>query len=170
MGTTEHSNGASEMTGSPPPAVIDALGPFDLDPACPDHMPWPTASTMWTSGGLERPWHGLVWLNPPYSSVGEWMTKLADHGNGIVMNSFRSGRTLGGSTWSGESDRHSVPERALHVSLPRRLQASGELRCAVGVRSVRKPSCGAAPGRSERVGWSVNVHIRLGPDCHTAVQ
>lgn len=68
-----------------PPAVIDALGPFDLDPACPDHMPWPTASTMWASGGLERPWHGLVWLNPPYSSVGEWMTKLADHGNGIAM-------------------------------------------------------------------------------------
>lgn len=68
-----------------PRRIIDVLGPFDLDPACCDPMPWPTADTMWTSEGLDRQWSGMVWLNPPYSDVGTWMERLADHGNGIAL-------------------------------------------------------------------------------------
>lgn len=31
-------------------------------------------------------WHGRVWMNPPYGDeIGEWMTRLADHGNGIAL-------------------------------------------------------------------------------------
>ena len=69
-----------------PPALIEALGPFDLDPCASVDQPWATAAEQWTEGGLDRPWHGLVWCNPPYGpQVGQWMKKLADHGNGVGL-------------------------------------------------------------------------------------
>ena len=38
-----------------------------------------------TDDGLTTPWHGTVWMNPPYSDVQPWMRKLADHGDGIAL-------------------------------------------------------------------------------------
>jgi len=29
-----------------PPAIIEALGEFDLDPCCPNNLPWATAKTF----------------------------------------------------------------------------------------------------------------------------
>jgi hypothetical protein len=51
-----------------PRFVIDALGPFDLDPCPPKERPWDTARRHFTEAddGLSRPWKGRVWLNPPY--------------------------------------------------------------------------------------------------------
>lgn len=69
-----------------PPEWVKALGPFDLDPACPPVMPWPTAARMLSARGLEEPWEGRVWLNPPYGKeAGAWVKKLAEHGDGIAL-------------------------------------------------------------------------------------
>lgn len=70
-----------------PKHIIDALGPFDLDPCASDPQPWLIAKKNWTAEGLNRPWAGCVWLNPPFDryQVGEWVHKLADHGNGIAL-------------------------------------------------------------------------------------
>lgn len=70
-----------------PPEWIKALGPFDLDPACPQQMPWSTARSMYFgSGGLEKEWHGRVWLNPPFGQqAAAWLRKLAAHGDGIAL-------------------------------------------------------------------------------------
>lgn len=77
-----------------PPEWIKALGPFDLDPCCPSVMPWPTAKEMRTKetkgenwqGGAAGPWHGRVWLNPPFGrEAAMWLLKLALHGNGIAL-------------------------------------------------------------------------------------
>lgn len=70
-----------------PPHILDALGPFDLDPCSPHNRPWPTAAEHYTASddGLDLPWHGRVWCNPPYSTIGPWMARLADHGNGIAL-------------------------------------------------------------------------------------
>ncbi len=36
--------------------------------------------------GLTAPWHGRVWLNPPYGdSVGKWCKRLALHGRGTLL-------------------------------------------------------------------------------------
>lgn len=69
-----------------PPEWIAALGPFDLDPACPFPMPWETAKMMYHKNGLERSWEGRVWLNPPFGrQAAAWLRKLRDHGNGIAL-------------------------------------------------------------------------------------
>ena len=72
-----------------PPEVLYSLGKFDLDPcAAPSPRPWPTASTHieLPDDGLLLPWHGRVWLNPPYDeSLGRWLERMAEHGCGIAL-------------------------------------------------------------------------------------
>lgn len=69
-----------------PPEILQALGEFDTDPCCPESMPWPTARTMYSRAGLEQPWHGRVWMNPPFGREAiQWMHRLASHGNGIAL-------------------------------------------------------------------------------------
>lgn len=61
---------------------------FDLDPASPgkDKVPWILADEHFTENGLLRPWHGRVWLNPPYGKeTPDWLNKLALHGDGIAL-------------------------------------------------------------------------------------
>jgi hypothetical protein len=55
-------------------------------------MPWQTAEKRFTEkeNGLVQPWEGRVWLNPPYSNIGLWMGKMADHGNGIAITFART--------------------------------------------------------------------------------
>lgn len=81
---------AETTTWLTPPEIIDALGPFDLDPcAAPSPRPWPTAARHieLPEDGLAADWgDSFVWLNPPYSfAAWEWLDKLADHGNGIAL-------------------------------------------------------------------------------------
>lgn len=74
-----------------PPHILDALGPFDLDPcASPAPRPWPTAAKHYTreDNGLMMPWHGRVWLNPPYGgphTIGPWMRRMARHNRGAAL-------------------------------------------------------------------------------------
>lgn len=71
-----------------PPAIIQALGEFDLDPCACLHQPWPTAKGHYTieDNGLLKAWAGRVWLNPPYGpETGRWLGRLAEHGNGIAL-------------------------------------------------------------------------------------
>lgn len=74
-----------------PPAIFDALGlAFDLDPASPGHdvVPWVPAAQHYTAddNGLWLPWHGRVWLNPPYGTQTEaWLDRLVHHGDGIAL-------------------------------------------------------------------------------------
>jgi hypothetical protein len=68
--------------------LIKRLGPFDLDPCASKKQPWPCAADeyRWPTNGLTLPWHGLVWLNPPYGmATRAWLERLAAHGSGIAL-------------------------------------------------------------------------------------
>jgi len=69
--------------------IIEALGPFDLDPCAADPRPWDCAATKFTEldNGLAQVWRGRVWLNPPFNRyvVGRWVQRLADHGHGTAL-------------------------------------------------------------------------------------
>jgi hypothetical protein len=71
-----------------PPAIIKALGAFDLDPCAPISRPWDTAAQHFTilENGLAQAWHGRVWMNPPYGrEATHWLNRLVAHGNGIAL-------------------------------------------------------------------------------------
>lgn len=71
--------------------IIEALGPFDLDPCSPlpHKRPYEIAPTCYTEkdNGLTKDWQGVVWMNPPYSRVllRQFCEKMAGHGNGIAL-------------------------------------------------------------------------------------
>lgn len=70
------------------PAILKALGPFDLDPCAPQIRPWDMAKKHYTiaDNGLIHPWEGRVWLNPPYGrQMGLWLERLSRHNNGIAL-------------------------------------------------------------------------------------
>lgn len=87
-GHTKPNEGDSKVWLTPQ-ELIDALGPFDMDPcAAPSPRPWPTAArhVELPEDGLQAQWQGRVWLNPPYSQdMGVWMSKMAEHRSGIAL-------------------------------------------------------------------------------------
>ena len=73
-----------------PPWLIEGLGPFDTDPCgcteAPDSHRCATTVYTLPQNGLNLPWHGMVWLNPPYGpKAGRWLARLAEHGSGIAL-------------------------------------------------------------------------------------
>lgn len=114
-----------------PPFILEALGPFDLDPcAAPAPRPWATAKLHYdiTQGedGLNLPWEGAVWLNPPYGPhTWKWLEKLADHGNGVALTFART-ETAGyfSQVWE-RADAVMFLKGRLHFHLPDGRQASG---------------------------------------------
>ena len=71
-----------------PPEIIQALGPFDLDPCFMDKRPWETAKHYYTEkeNGLIQPWFGDVWCNPPYGEETKfWLEKCAQYKNVIAL-------------------------------------------------------------------------------------
>lgn len=89
MNTTFEKSANSTDEWYTPKEILDALGPFDLDPCAPVVPLWPTASTMYNKNddGLSKPWFGRVWLNPPYSRplIEQFINRMAEHGNGIAL-------------------------------------------------------------------------------------
>lgn len=63
-----------------------AVGGFDLDPAA-GCEPTKIATERYTEtdNGLQQPWYGTVWLNPPFSEKTRWYKRLVDqYRNGDV--------------------------------------------------------------------------------------
>jgi hypothetical protein len=83
-----HSARAQTVVWLTPPELLAALGPFDLDPCAPIDRPWDTAAQHYTErdDGLKQPWHGRVWLNPPYGLESRaWLDKMIRHGRGTAL-------------------------------------------------------------------------------------
>lgn len=66
-----------------PIEIVHSLGHFDLDP-CGNKL-HKTANTIYESNGLDLPWFGRIWMNPPYSEAAKWVNKFIEHGNGVAL-------------------------------------------------------------------------------------
>ena len=64
------------------------FGPFDLDAAASAENAQCMAYHTRERDGLQHPWWGVVWVNPPYSNLSAWVAKAWDearHCQRIVM-------------------------------------------------------------------------------------
>ena len=71
-----------------PLGIVEALGPFDLDPCANCEDPTRLAPVGYTlaDNGMSLPWPGRVFLNPPYGAAAKvWLNRLSNHGNGIAL-------------------------------------------------------------------------------------
>ena len=85
IGSHAQPNRGATIEWETPPEILNALGPFDDDPARPG-----------LNDGLIRPWRGLVWLNPPYGrDMWPWLARLAEHKNGGIALIFARTETRG---------------------------------------------------------------------------
>ena len=60
---------------------LDVCAPLDpMLRTCPAH-------TYYTvhDDGLTQPWHGLVWMNPPYSRAEPWVQRWAQHPDALAI-------------------------------------------------------------------------------------
>lgn len=87
-----------------PAWVTDALGAFDTDPCA---GPRTTIGRKHNyalergQDGLELPWEGVVWCNPPYSHKEVWIDKMISHDNGVLILPER-----GSAPWFGPLAEH----------------------------------------------------------------
>ena len=88
LGSHQQTIGRSQVHLTPR-FILDALGPFDLDPCAATVRPWDCATRNYVEAedGLSLPWSGRVWLNPPFDSrvAGRWVSRLAEHGDGVLL-------------------------------------------------------------------------------------
>jgi hypothetical protein len=88
-----------------PPYVFAAMGcEFDLDVAHPNglktHVP---AKLHYFAHSLEMPWHGFVWMNPPFggrNALEPWLAKFMDHGNGVALTPDRTSAPWFRAAWA----------------------------------------------------------------------
>lgn len=75
-----------------PPEIFEGLGlEFDLDPCSPFPVPCHVPARRVLNrydDGLAQPWHGLVFMNPPFGGRNghvPWLRKFLEHGSGIAV-------------------------------------------------------------------------------------
>ncbi|MDR1611287.1 MAG: phage N-6-adenine-methyltransferase [Planctomycetota bacterium] len=107
MYTHQKNSPSSNVEWLMPPALIAALGEFDLDPCTPAVMPWRTPKYRYTldDDGLSCPWFGRIWLNPPFGPhAAKWLDKLRRHGNGVALIPARTETRMFFSSVWGHAD------------------------------------------------------------------
>ena len=141
-----------------PPEIIEALGPFDLDPCSPDPRPWPTATRHISlpTDGLTADWSDdeFVWCNPPYGPhTFAWMHRLAGHPAGGIGLIFARTETQGffDEVW-GKADAVLFLKGRLYFHLPDGSRAPANsgapsVLIAYGAEAVRRLDRSGLDGR-----------------------
>jgi len=101
-----------------PPIVFETLNiDFDLDvSAPPGGVPWIPCKRYFTQedNGLAQPWHGKVWMNPPYSQTTPWVHKFMDHQNGIALLPFARSKWLD-KVWNSDAAIVQLPANSTFI-------------------------------------------------------
>lgn len=162
-----------------PRPILDALGPFDLDPcAAPVAAGWHTAAThyVWPeSDGLALPWFGRVWLNPPYggTEMAKFLRRLAAHGRGTGLVFARTDtKAFFAHVFEGADALMFLRGRLwFHDADGRRGRHSGgapSVLCAYGEEDVERLMASGLDGQLVGLRRPVLLHLALRVDPPTA--
>ena len=95
-----------------PQWIFDTLGlQFDLDVAAPPGgIPWIPAHRHFTKedDGLNQPWHGKVWMNPPFSAMTPWAMRFLEHRDGVALVPLTHNR-WSQAVWSSDCRMVTLP-------------------------------------------------------------
>jgi hypothetical protein len=76
-----------------PKYIFEAMGvTFDLDVAGQEGTHVPCRSWI-DAGALRQPWHGFIWMNPPFggrNAIEPWLEKFIAHGDGVALTPDRT--------------------------------------------------------------------------------
>jgi hypothetical protein len=103
-----------------PPWIFEGLGvELDLDVAAPaEPLAWIPAKRRYTvaEDGLNLPWFGLVWCNPPYSAPTAWCKRWSQHPDGFLL--VRADLSTGGpyAAFTAASSLYVPPKRIQFVN------------------------------------------------------
>lgn len=156
-----------------PPRLVEQLGPFDLDPCAPVERPWDTARAHFTivDDGLAQDWsgHGLIWLNPPYSTWPAWVERLIGHpGGGIALLFARTDtRAFRRVVWSAATSMLFLHGRiSFHYpngTESRRNGGAPSVLVAYGDEAARRLDDAGVDGQIVRLGAAGVVALRRQP-------
>lgn len=70
-----------------PRYILSELGHFDMDPCAAESQPHWVANASYTriEDGMNSPWSGRVFMNPPFSNTVPWLARHAEYGIGISL-------------------------------------------------------------------------------------
>ena len=96
-----------------PSWVFDDLGlTFDLDVASSENpfvvVPALKKFTQ-KDDALNQEWHGLVWMNPPFSGVTPWVEKWIQHANGLCLVPLSSNGRWVNTLWESMAELTYLP-------------------------------------------------------------
>ncbi len=95
MALHEQASGKTDEWYTPPHVFKAMAMQFDMDPSHPglDVVNWIPANDVLSSRGLEMPWSGLVWMNPPFggrNAIAPWLERFFAHGCGVALTPDRT--------------------------------------------------------------------------------
>jgi len=92
---TQHDSTSSDDWYTPPEFFESMQITFDLDVCAPvGGVAWIPAKKHYTihDDSLSQPWHGRVWMNPPFSNPRPFVERWITHSNGIALIPFTKAR------------------------------------------------------------------------------
>lgn len=137
-----------------PPWVYEALAPFDLDPCAGKETNIGNFNYRLEEGnnGLELPWFGFVWCNPPFSQKDIWAKKMVEHGNGILILPER-----GSSPWCGllktNSQYHFVMGKRINFIGGSSSNNVGSILFPFGSEAIERITNSGLPGDLNKTLW-----------------
>lgn len=139
-----------------PKYIIDALGPFDLDPcSCEDTT---IGKINWWDGryenGLRKYWSGFVWCNPPFSQKEIWIKLMMKHNNGILILPER-----GSAPWFGplakSAGMYFVMGKKINFVGGSSSNNVGSVLFPFGKEAIRRIQNSGLPGHLVTVAWYI---------------
>lgn len=101
-----------------PPWLFERMAAeFDVDVAAPPGgVPWIPTATYLTQAddGLAQDWHGVVWMNPPFSNPLPWIRRFIRHNNGIALVPTSNGKWQD-ELWNSQLSWVTLPAIKFHT-------------------------------------------------------
>ena len=94
LGSHQTSIGKSQAHFTPK-WILDAHASFDMDPCAGNPRPWDCATENFIEAddGLSQPWHGRIWLNPPFDRriAGAWVQVPPGETSALAVEKLHAG-------------------------------------------------------------------------------